>query len=663
MRIKNRNESPSLGLDKPITRRDVLHGFGMAGIASVLPAGLGGCTDDAATGSMSVVSGEVSERPAKPVFAPELDPDYYPPAKTGLRGSHAGSFEVAHGQTWNAQTWDNVTELTETYDLIVVGAGLSGLSAAFRYRQRTGADTRILILDNHDDFGGAAKRIEFTYADRTLLAPGGSVFMETPYFSDDCKRLIRDAGVDFKRLEPGQVSDLRLHALNLPPSICFDAAVYGEDKTIVGEVMPLGAKDADGKYVLSKHIDEMPLSAAVKAEISHFLTSDQDVFSDMTAEQRVTAVQTMSYDTFLTEYCGMSREAADAVFTRQTAALMGVATDSAPLHTAITLVGMPGVHRLGDQGRAIQEEVDAMPPLEGHYGPEGNAIIARNLVKRLISEVADAETMEALTTARFNYARLDEARSRVRIRLNSTAINIKTLDTGKVSVSYVRGGDAYRVSGRQCIYAGYHAYLPYLCPQLPAKQKSALSENVRIPFVCAGVALRSGKPIQELGSASFYFPGHYLHECLAYGRSLGAHQQDFDPAQPVVIYMIGPMLQPHTGLHPSEQHRQGRHKLLAMSFQEYEIEIRQQLASVFAQTSFDATEDIVGITVNRWPHGYSRQYNSIYDPKYAKGEAPHEIARRRHGPIAIANSDASYWALANTAIDEGLRAVEDLLAV
>jgi len=182
-----------------------------------------------------------------------------------------------------------------------------------------------------------------------------------------------------------------------------------------------------------------------------------------------------------------------------------------------------------------------------------------------------------------------------------------------------------------------------------------------MPFVCASVALHSGRPIQELGSASFYFPGHYLHEGLAYGRSLGEHQQESREEYPVVIYLIGPILEPHSGLHPSEQHRLGRQRLLEMKFDDYELEIRQQLASVFASTSFDVAEDIVGIAVNRWPHGYSRQYNSLYDPDYLEGKAPHEIARQSFGPLAIASSDAGYLALANTAIDEGLRAVNDLL--
>jgi spermidine dehydrogenase len=205
-------------------------------------------------------------------------------------------------------------------------------------------------------------------------------------------------------------------------------------------------------------------------------------------------------------------------------------------------------------------------------------------------------------------------------------------------------------------------YLPHICPELPEVQKKALKENVKMPFVAVNVCLRNGKPLQELGSASFYFPGRFLHDGISWGRSLGTHKQDFDPEEPVTIYFLGPKISPHSGLSPQEQHRQGRYQLLSMSLEDYEMEVREQLASLFASTSFDIKEDIVGITVNRWSHGYSRQYNSLFDPDYKDGQRPHEIARKPFGNISIANSDAGYVALCNVAIDEGLRAVDELFS-
>lgn len=637
-----------LGLGQPITRRDLLHGMSLSA-AALATYGVGFPTQSIADDSSQVV------------YAPEKDPDYYPPARHGLRGDHPGSFEVAHAQR-DGKSWNDVRELDEEYDLIVVGGGISGLAAAFSYMQKSSQPSRILVLDNHDDFGGQAKRVEFSHGGKTYMTPGGSGFMETPYFSEQSKQLLADCGVSLKRLEPGQVEDLRLHAFDMSPSICFDKETYGKAVTLVADLLPMNRKDESGGYVLSQHVGDMPLTDAQKAELLDFLSAEDDVFEVLSNEEREAALYSMSYNTFVTEYCGLSQETADAIFTRQPGALSGVTADCTPLYETLTLAGLPGTNRLGRQGEAIQAQLESMPGLEGHYAPEGNAIIARNLVKRLIPEITPAESMEELTTAHFNYAKLDDSASYNRIRLNSTVINIRTTDPGTgVAVTYVRGGKAYRAKSKHCIYAGFHMHLPYLCPELPKIQKAALAENVKMPFVAAQVFLRNGKPIQELGTASFYFPGRYLHECAAWGRSLGKHKQDFDPEEPVIIYMIGPMVEPHTGLTPSDQHRQGRYRLLSMTFEDYELEVREQMASLFASTSFDVTRDIIGLTVNRWPHGYTRQFNPMFDPEYEDGMRPNEIARRQFGPISIANSDASYIALCNTAIDEGLRAVDELL--
>ncbi len=637
-----------LGLDQPITRRDLIFGAGLSALAIAVP------------GFASIDS--VASSAAASSFNPEKDPNYYPPAQHGLRGSHPGSFETAHGHAREGAVWKDIVDLDETYDVIVVGAGISGLAAAYKYLQLSGERARILILDNHDDFGGHAKRIEFEFDGHTCLIPGGSGFMETPFFSTSAKQLIADIGIDVGRLEKGQAKDLRLHAFDMSPSICFDRETYGQSAVIVDDVLPMNKRDRQGNYVLLKHVDAMPLSDRQKSELREFLSTRDDVFKNLSLQEREAALHSMSYNKFVTDYCGLSQSTADAIFTRQPGALIGVTSDGTSLYDALLLPGLPGTHRLGSQGAELQKQIDSMPSLEGHYGPEGNAMISRHLVKRLIPSVTDAETMEQLTTARFDYATLDQPDSRTRIRLNSTVINLEQQGLGSlVAVTYVRGGRAYRVRARHSIYAGFHMYLPYLCPKLPDEQKAALSANVKMPFVAANVCIRNAKAIKELGSASFYFPGRFLHECLVWGRSLGAHVQELDAKQPATIYMIGPVVEPHSGMSPSAQYRLGRQKLLSMSFHDYEKEVREQLVSLFAGTSFDVRRDIVGLTINRWPHGYTRQYNTLFDPDYEDGRYPHEIARRRFGNIAIANADASYVALCNTAIDEGLRAASELL--
>ena len=107
------------------------------------------------------------------------------------------------------------------------------------------------------------------------------------------------------------------------------------------------------------------------------------------------------------------------------------------------------------------------------------------------------------------------------------------------------------------------------------------------------------------------------------------------------------------GLPAREQHRIGRMQLFTTTFETFERNIRDQLARTLSAGGFDPARDIAGITVNRWPHGYAYEYNSLFDKFWLEGgEQPCVIARQRFGRIGIANADA--------AIDEAYRAVQEI---
>src|ERR1700761_5179309 len=143
--MSNEKMNRDLGMNRKIARRDFLNGMSLA---------IGGSM------AMPGTFWDEMLRDEAQAFAPEKAPGYYPPAKTGMRGSHDGSWEVAHAMV-GGKKWENPTRDVETYDLIVVGGGISGLSAAYFYRKAAGPKARILVLENHDDFGGHAKRNEF----------------------------------------------------------------------------------------------------------------------------------------------------------------------------------------------------------------------------------------------------------------------------------------------------------------------------------------------------------------------------------------------------------------------------------------------------------------------------------------------------------------------
>jgi spermidine dehydrogenase len=101
-------------------------------------------------------------------------------------------------------------------------------------------------------------------------------------------------------------------------------------------------------------------------------------------------------------------------------------------------------------------------------------------------------------------------------------------------------------------------------------------------------------------------------------------------------------------------------ELLRTPFATFERNIRDQFARILGGGGFDPARDIDAIIVNRWPHGYGYEYNPLFDPAWAPGQAPHEIGRARFGRIAIANSDAGATAYSDVAIDQAYRAVNEL---
>src|SRR6266513_210012 len=87
---------------------------------------------------------------------------------------------------------------------LTIAAGLTPaarIAAAWFYRRATGPSARILVLDNHDDFGGHAKRNEFTLDGRLIIGYGGSESIDSPKtrYSDVAKGLLRDLGVEIER--------------------------------------------------------------------------------------------------------------------------------------------------------------------------------------------------------------------------------------------------------------------------------------------------------------------------------------------------------------------------------------------------------------------------------------------------------------------------------
>ena len=623
-----------------ITRRDFLNGAAIA-----LAAGA----------TLSPRELLALEAGAAPPRSP-IGKDYYPPTLTGMRGSHDGSFEVAHALAWRGEAPTDYALLDERYDLVVVGGGLSGLAAAYLYRQQAGPDRKILILDNHDDFGGHAKRNEFHAGGRMLLGVGGSLNLEHQNFSDTVHRVLRELGVDLEKLEAACEPGYFISDPLADVGYYLNAERYGQDRIVQDASASAWLGGGDHRAL----VDSLGLPGDQGQRLLALIEGEKDLLDELSLAETKRYIDTTSYEEFLISRAGLT-PATIALFDPMPRLIYGVGTECISVTEAL-MFGLPGLKSLGFTGSligglfAFVSEGVRFPMF-----PDGNASVARLLVRNLIPEVAPGNTMEDIVAARFDYSRLDRPGSPIRLRLNSTAVKAANVDGG-VEVSYVENGEAYTVRAGHCVLACYNRIIPHLCPELPESQKESLKYAVKTPFAMASVLLRSGAAVNASGVAQHFCPGSFFEAVSqAPPVSLGGYRGGSKGDEPMVLWMAHMPAPRNNGSHNSRDlYRLGQHRLYTTPFSVYEAEIAKQLSAMFGPKGFDADRDIEAITVNRWSHGYAYEYMGLYDPEWDDGQAPHELGRKPLGRISIANSDAEGSAYLHAAIDAAARAVEEL---
>jgi len=630
-----------LGMDVGISRRDFLNGASLAVGGSILPASL-----------------------IEPAGAQDL-PGYYPPVLTGMRGSHAGAYEVAHALR-DGTRFDDPEDRDDVYDLVVVGGGISGLSSAYFYRKQFDPQARILVLDNHDDFGGHAKRNEFWHDGRMHLRNGGTLNVEAPsQYSSVAAGLLWELGIDRTRYYEGisGVKDL-YKSMGLEAGIFFDQDQFGRNHLAVG----YGEKEP------AELFRGAPLSSRAIADLVRLHDGTVDRLPGLSPEERRDRLTRISYRDYLIDTLGCDPSIVP-LFDAQVAGIFAAGVDVIPASYAYEM-GLPGfegmaISRLpegqlvnepgGQHGREDQARADRGDP--DMYFPDGNATIARLLVRSLIPAAIPGRSMEDVVTARVDYSRLDAPENRVRVRLNSTVTNVRHEDSSEVAISYVENGRLWRVRSRSVILACWHSVIPHICPELPADQKEALGDGVKSPVVYTSVLVRSWRAFVEAGVSYLYAPGSF-HTSMGLSTPLrmGAYTSSQNPAEPIVVGMSRFPCQP--GLSRRDQHRAGQQELLNTTFETFERNIRTQMMRTLGPQGFDAARDILAITVNRWPHGYTYSYNPLFDPEHwaftTSDDRPNVRARQPFGRMAIANADAAASPHTDAAIGEAYRAVTEL---
>jgi len=580
----------------------------------------------------------------------------YPPALTGLRGSHPGSIEVAHDVVWNGVKYPRPSRQTErTYDLVVVGGGISGLSAALFYRQRVGPDAKILILDNHDDFGGHAKRNEFIVDGQTLIGHGGSQTIEGPsHYSPVARQLLKDVGIFTDRFY--EYYDQEYFAKRkLGSGIWFSNEAYGKD-VLAPDV--LGSYfDKPDPATIDATMDAYPISDESRLALSELLKGKRARLSDLSDAKKIELLSSISYRSFLLEHAGMPVEVADMLSDVQLG-LWGTGGDVLSVLEAYES-GFPGTQQLElssiDNYRSEDDE-----PYIFHF-PDGNAGVARSIVRQLLPDAVPGRTMEDLVTSRVIYDLLDDDASSVRVRLNSTCVDVRhASDEKTVDVTYVRNGDTSRVRGKHVVLACYNRMIPHICNEVPEKQAEAINYATKMPLVYIGIAVRNWQAMSNLGYRYIYVPQTRLmyRFMLDFPVSMGDYWYTQNPDEPAILH--GTVVPTKLGLPAREQCVAGQRQLYEMSFDDFERGIVRQLDGSLSAGGFDVERDIAAITVNRWPHGYAWEYLQLSDPpEFDRDNGPHVDGRAQIGRISIANSDASAYAYANGAIDAADRAVNE----
>src|SRR5262249_10855044 len=321
-----------------------------------------------------------------------------------------------------------------------------------------------LVLDNHDDFGGHAKRNEFTTDGHTLIGYGGSQSLQSPktLYSPVARGLLRDLGVTLGAFETA--FDRGFYpSLGLTRGLFFAREAFGRDVLVSGGALTHPpnetARNAIDPRPLKEFVAAFPIAKTSKTQLLGLYDWPDRLAGKSDAEKKELLRRT-SYRDYLTKICGCSEEVANC-FQGLPLGFFGLRCDAVPA-ADLAEFGYPGFAGLG---LTAERAAERREPYIYHF-PDGNAAIARLLVRALIPDAAPGHTMNDVVLAPFDYATLDRPGQSVRVRLESTCVDVQE-DNGKVRIGYVRDGTAHRIEAKHAVLACFHMMIPSIMPRLP----------------------------------------------------------------------------------------------------------------------------------------------------------------------------------------------------
>jgi spermidine dehydrogenase len=635
----------SLGMDQSITRRDFL-------------------------GSTLLASGAQLLEPLSPAHFLAVSHQQHP-----LRGAPedwngyggVGDYSRSNGNTWevlsaghrlrdaqNSPDWSSVHDTGELYDCIIVGGGISGLSAALFFLKQGGPNSRVLILENHPIFGGEAKQNEFEVDGHNLTAHQGSAIYFVQYPRSFLAEFYDSIGLRQPRLQYQKWA-------GAGPAMSIGRTPYDAEGMSSGQYGFWFSKSFDnstGQWLVDpvgKKFSGVPVTAADRTELLRWYSGQAHQDSQFVPPQYEGDGVSRSLDAITLEDHYMQRFGLKREFIRTYLSpdLGGGSGLGADALSAYSEYAADLLHPYEKEGEAVQ------------MFPGGNTTIARLLAKALIpSAIGGESTVEGVTRNSVNFAALDNPASRTRLRLNATALSVSHEGQPQradfLQVTYSENGQLFRVRARSAVMAGGSWTAKHIVRDLSPSHRNAYAQFFRSPCVMANVALRNWQFLAKLGvTGCRWFGGgigSYFEVCRK--ALVGDIAPTIGPDQPIVLTLK--ILFSYPGLPTEEQGHRGRAQLITTSFREYEGRIREQFTEMFSAFGFDAKRDIAGIILNRWGHAYLSPQPGFFFGT-AGEPAPREVLRSApFGRIGFANTDLAGAMDHRYSILEARRAVSQL---
>jgi spermidine dehydrogenase len=611
----------ALGPSCPVSRRDfvngVLVGTGAALLSARAPAAAEPAERNAPSGSSWTGYGGVG--------------DY-----RWSNGNTEAVRDTAHGIRDHRYPDDSAMPISETYDLVVIGGGFSGLTALYEFNKRHKSGQTCLLLENHPIVGGEAKQNEFDVEGRRLIAPQGSnaaiVIKGSSGKISYGEGYYQDYADYWREMEmPGH---FELEALsggaekyNLPNDH-FDPMVVALERRFATGYFFRGHGWAHNPS--AAHFKNTPWPVSVQNEVDDFVNNRRDVISSVASPDRW--LDSLSYYDLL-DKLGYGPDVKRYIDPYIGVANYGVCGNAISAYAARRL-SLPGTIPSHEKNRFEDVEVVSFPG--------GNAAILRTMLTRIIPDAISGDgSLAAAAQGSMNFEALDRPDRDVRIRAGSTAVRVHhdgdPADAGSVIVTYAQGNTLRKVRAKAVVVSSGGWVTRNIVTDLPDAYADAYRQFRYGPILTANVALRNWRFFDKLGfTVARWFAGLGWHVCVRRNVAFSMRDPPLTPNSPIVLTFYIPFLYPKAD--PSVQGSLGRAQLLATSYADFERQIVEQMSEMFGSAGFDARRDIAGIVLNRWGHSYFAPAAGFFFGAAGK-PAPHDVIRKPHGRIVFAHSE------------------------